>query len=64
MPLISIIRPEIPSESKDKFLDAWPTLVADLRAQPGVVHAGGGQIVAEDGQGVEEFKFLQFIGTT
>ncbi|KAH6897400.1 hypothetical protein B0T10DRAFT_455262 [Thelonectria olida] len=61
MPILSIIRPEIPAASKDKFLDAWPTLVADLRAQPGVLHAGGGQIVAEDGQGVTDFKFIQYI---
>lgn len=62
MPILSIIRPDIPAASKDKFLDAWPALVEDLRAQPGVLHATGGEVVVEDGQKVDEFKFIQWVG--
>ncbi|KAH8657373.1 hypothetical protein BGZ61DRAFT_404284 [Ilyonectria robusta] len=61
MPILSIIRPDIPAASKDKFLDAWPALVEDLRAQPGVLHATGGEVVVEDGQKVDEFKFIQWV---
>lgn len=62
MPLLSIIRPDIPVASKDKFLDAWPVLSEELRAQPGVLHATGGEVIVEDGQKVDEFKFIQYMG--
>lgn len=62
MPILSIIRPDIPVASKDKFLDAWPVLSEELRAQPGVLHATGGEVIVEDGQKVDEFKFIQWVG--
>ncbi|KAJ3548765.1 hypothetical protein NM208_g847 [Fusarium decemcellulare] len=61
MPILNIIRPEIPAGSQDQFLAAWPTLLAELKSQPGVAHASGGQVVAEDGQKVEGFKFIQYL---
>lgn len=63
MAILSFIAPEIPAESKDKFLGAWSTLVTDLKAQPGVAGADGGVVVAQDGAPVTDFKFVQWIGT-
>lgn len=62
MAILSIIAPEIPAESKDKFLAAWPTLASDLTAQPNVAGTTGGVIVAEDGAAVTDFKFVHVIG--
>ncbi|KAH7141771.1 hypothetical protein EDB81DRAFT_653690 [Dactylonectria macrodidyma] len=61
MSILSIIRSEIPAGSKDHFLAAWPTLLGELQAQPGVLHAVAGEVVAEDGQRVEEFKVIQYL---
>ncbi|KAH6682228.1 hypothetical protein F5X68DRAFT_242873 [Plectosphaerella plurivora] len=61
MAILSIVAPEIPAEAKDKFLGAWPTLSAELTAQPGVAGTSGGIIVAEDGAPVTDFKFVQVI---
>ncbi|KAJ3534292.1 hypothetical protein NM208_g7602 [Fusarium decemcellulare] len=61
MPILTIIRPEIPASGKDDFLAAWPTLSADLQAQPGVLYAIGGQVVGENGKKVDDFKFTQYI---
>ena len=62
MAILSIIAPEIPAESKDRFLSAWPSLLNELKSQPGVAGASGGVIVAQDGESVTEFKFVQSIG--
>ncbi|KAL6409213.1 hypothetical protein AUP68_05584 [Ilyonectria robusta] len=62
MPILSIIRPAIPPSSKDHFLAAWPTLLAELQAQPGILHATAGEVVAEDGQKVDEFEIIQYLG--
>jgi hypothetical protein len=61
MPIVSILRPDIPAGAKDKFLENWPTLLSELKSQPGVAHALGGEVLAEDGQAVSEFKFVQFV---
>ncbi|KAH6981669.1 hypothetical protein BKA56DRAFT_632006 [Ilyonectria sp. MPI-CAGE-AT-0026] len=61
MPILSIIRPAIPPSSKDHFLAAWPTLLAELQAQPGILHATAGEVVAEDGQKVDEFEIVQYL---
>ncbi|EXK80653.1 hypothetical protein FOQG_14859 [Fusarium oxysporum f. sp. raphani 54005] len=61
MPILSTIRPGIPANSKDHFLAAWPTLLGELQAQPGLLHATAGQVVAEDGQRVDEFKIIQLL---
>ncbi|KAM0335006.1 hypothetical protein ACHAQA_000040 [Verticillium albo-atrum] len=61
MPILSIVAPEIPAESKDKFLAALPTLLSELKSQPGVLGVTSGQIVAQDGAAVTDFKFLQAI---
>ncbi|KAM0282009.1 hypothetical protein ACHAQH_003215 [Verticillium albo-atrum] len=61
MPILSIVAPEIPAESQDKFLGALPTLLSELQSQPGVAGVISGQIVAQDGAAVTDFKFLQAI---
>ncbi|KAL2680326.1 hypothetical protein Neosp_007923 [[Neocosmospora] mangrovei] len=61
MPILSIIRPEIPVSTKYHFLAAWPTLLGELEAQPGLLHATAGQVVAEDGQRVDKFKVIQLL---
>ncbi|KAK7403346.1 hypothetical protein QQX98_010867 [Neonectria punicea] len=61
MPIFSIVVPSIPADRKDVFLAAWPTMKADLEAQPGVVGVSAGPVVGEDGAPVTEFKFVQTI---
>ncbi|KPM39829.1 hypothetical protein AK830_g6715 [Neonectria ditissima] len=61
MPILSIVAPNIPADRKDAFLAAWPTLKADLEAQPGVAGVSAGPVIAEDGSPVTEFKFVQNI---
>ncbi|KAM5351196.1 hypothetical protein ACJ41O_003919 [Fusarium nematophilum] len=61
MPFFTIVVPEIPAESQERFLSAWPTLQADLKAQPGVAGVSAGPVVAENGAAVTDFKFIQCI---
>ncbi|KAH7165285.1 hypothetical protein EDB81DRAFT_679020 [Dactylonectria macrodidyma] len=61
MPFFTIIVPNIPADKQETFLAAWPTLAADLKAQPGVAGVSAGPVVAEDGAPVTEFKFIQCI---
>lgn len=62
MPFFSIIIPQIPADSKDDFLAAWPTVAAAMKAQPTVLGVSAGPIVAADGQAVTDFQFLQCLG--
>lgn len=62
MPFFHIIAPQIPADRKDEFLAAWPTMSADIKAQPGVAGVSAGTVVAEDGAAATEFKFVQCIG--
>lgn len=59
MPILVIITPDIPADSKDKFLGAWPTIKDELSKQPGVLGVAGGQVVNESGVPVTDFKFVQ-----
>ncbi|KAH8658526.1 hypothetical protein BGZ61DRAFT_371206 [Ilyonectria robusta] len=61
MPYFHIIAPQIPADRKDEFLAAWPTMSADIKAQPGVAGVSAGAVVAEDGAAVTDFKFVQCI---
>ncbi|KAK7424665.1 hypothetical protein QQZ08_008548 [Neonectria magnoliae] len=61
MPIFSFIVPSIPADRKDAFLAAWPTIKADLEAQPGVIDVSAGLVVSEDGAPVTGFKFLQTL---
>ncbi|KAF5645902.1 uncharacterized protein FTJAE_2332 [Fusarium tjaetaba] len=59
MPIFVITVPEIPSESQDRFLEAWPTLKEDLKSQPAVAGVSAGPVVAENGAAFTGFKFVQ-----
>ncbi|KAI9151305.1 putative epoxide hydrolase [Paramyrothecium foliicola] len=61
MPVVSVLRQTIPAEGKDKFIAAWPGLLADVKAQPGVQHALGGQIVSDNGKDVTDFQWLHLV---
>ncbi|EEY16743.1 predicted protein [Verticillium alfalfae VaMs.102] len=61
MPILSIVSPEIPAEGQDKFLAALPTILSDIKSQPGVAGVTAGQIVGQDGAPVTDFKFVQAI---
>lgn len=62
MPIIVIVTVDAPVDSKDKFLAAWPTIKADVAAQSGVLGVSGGQVIAENGAPMTNFKFIQTIG--
>jgi hypothetical protein len=62
MPFFSLIIPQVPADSKDEFLAAWPTVAAAMKAQPSVLGVSAGPIVAADGHAVTEFQFLQCLG--
>ncbi|KAF4461112.1 hypothetical protein FALBO_12104 [Fusarium albosuccineum] len=61
MPFFVIVAPDVPAESKERFLGAWPTLKEELKAQPGVAGVSAGPVVAENGAAFTDFKFIQCI---
>ncbi|KAM0436680.1 hypothetical protein ACHAPT_002389 [Fusarium lateritium] len=61
MPFWTIVVPTISEENKGRFLEAWPTLKEELKAQPGVAGVSAGPVVAENGAAATEFKFVQCI---
>ena len=63
MPYIAVIVPHIPEGHKDAFLTAFPKIAAEIKVLPMVLGVSGGPIVEEDAVPVEDFKFLQTIGT-
>lgn len=64
MPYLAIIIPQVTEEHKEGLLGAWPMISKEMNALPNVVGVSGGQIVAQDGAAVTDFKFLQTIGTS
>jgi len=62
MPYLAVIIPSIPEEHKDKFLAAFPTIAAEMKALPMVLGVSGGEITHMDREEVKDFKFLQTIG--
>jgi hypothetical protein len=62
MPYLVIIVPQVTEENKESLLGAWPMISKEMNALPNVVGVSGGQIVAQDGAPVTDFKFLQTIG--
>jgi len=64
MPYLAIIIPQVTEEHRESLLGAWPIISKEMNALPNVVGVSGGQIVAQDGAGVTDFKFLQTIGTS
>jgi hypothetical protein len=62
MPYMSIIVPQVTNEHKDAFLGAWGTISKEMNDLPYVLGVSGGQIVAQDGALVTDFKFLQTMG--
>ncbi|PNP57328.1 hypothetical protein FNYG_15234 [Fusarium nygamai] len=61
MPIFVITVLEIPFESQERFLGAWPTLKEDLKYQPGVAGVSAGPIIAEEGAAFAGFKFVQTL---
>jgi hypothetical protein len=62
MPYMTIIIPQVTNDHKDALLGAWPTISKEMKALPSVLGVSGGEIVAQDGAAVTDFKFLQTIG--
>ncbi len=62
MPYMTVIIPQVTNEHKDRLLGAWPAISKEMTALPSVLGVSGGQIVAQDGAAVTDFKFLQTIG--
>jgi hypothetical protein len=59
---MTVIIPQVTNEHKDRLLTAWLTIAKEMNALPSVLGVSGGQIVAQDGAAVTDFKFLQTIG--
>jgi hypothetical protein len=62
MPYMTVIISQVTNEHKDTFLGAWRTISKEMNDLPSVLGVSGGQIVAQDGAAVTDFKFLQTMG--
>jgi hypothetical protein len=62
MPYLAIIIPQVTEEHKESLLGAWPMVSKEMNLLPNVAGVSGGQIFAQDGASVTDFKFLQTIG--
>ncbi|KAH8786409.1 hypothetical protein F5882DRAFT_518171 [Hyaloscypha sp. PMI_1271] len=59
MPYMTVIIPQVTNEHKDAFLGSWGTISKEMKDLPFVLGVSGGEIVAQDGALVTDFKFLQ-----
>jgi hypothetical protein len=62
MPYMTVIIPQVTNEHKDAFLGSWGTISKEMKDLPFVLGVSGGEIVAQDGALVTDFKFLQTMG--